>query len=429
LLELFTYSIFRIKVAHLRKIMLSTGVFLVVIAVIIVKNITMETKIPKILLHIDTSRSCGRGILIGVARYSKEHGPWQISQRPPLYTYQNPQKASVLGAEDWLADAMIVSTTEIPPEVIKAKIPVVGIDVHKKIYKCPNIVGDADAIALMAADYFLNKGFTNFAYCGFKDIDWSIQRGVSFKKVLAQRGHQVNSFVIKEKPANVLWDEQLLDLGQWLKDIEKPVAVFACNDDCGGAVMQACQSVSLDVPGDVVVLGVDNDEMVCMTSSVALSSIALNFEKAGFETAALLDKMVSKKQNKFAESDIILSPTHIVTRASTDVLAIQDKQLSQALSFISKYCRQPIQVVDVVEAVGLSRRNLEYKFSKTLKRSINAEIRRVKVEQITKMLIETDIPVTQIALYFGFSDATHIARYFSKEKNITPKDYRKKVKL
>ena len=389
----------------------------------------METKTPKILLHIDTSRSCGRGILIGVARYSKEHGPWQISQRPPLYTYQNPQKASMLGAEDWLADAMIVSTCEIPPEVIKAKIPVVGIDVHKKIYKCPNIIGDADAIASMAADYFLNKGFTNFAYCGFKDIDWSIQRSVSFKKVLAQRGHQVHSFIIKEKPANVLWDEQILDLGHWLKNIGKPVAVFACNDDCGGAVMQACQSASLDVPGDVVVLGVDNDEMVCITSRVALSSIALNFEKAGFEAAALLDKMVGSNQRQFKENNIILKPTHVVTRAFTDVMAIQDKHLSQALSFISKHCRQPIQVVDVVEAVGLSRRNLEYKFRKILKRSIQSEIRRVKVEHIAKMLIETDIPVTQMALYFGFSDATHIARYFSKEKNITPKEFRKKVKL
>jgi len=388
----------------------------------------MENRIPKILLHIDTSRSCGRGVLLGVARYSKEKAPWQISQRPPLYTYQNSQTPPSMGAEDWLADGMIVSTSEIPPEVIDAKIPVIGIDVRKKIYKYPNIVGDSDAIAGMAVDYFLNRGFTDFAYCGFKGIDWSIQRGISFKKILTSMAHQVESFAIKEKPANVLWDEQLLDLGQWIKCIEKPVAIFACNDDCGRAVMQACQSARLDVPADVAVLGVDNDEMVCMTSNVPLSSIALNFEKAGFEAAVLLDKMIESKERKFEGINIVLKPTHVITRESTDVLAIQDKYLSQALSFIHKHYRQAIQVVDVVEAVGISRRNLEYKFSKMLKHSINAEIRRVKVEQIAKMLIETYIPITQIALYFGFTDAKHIARYFRKEKNINPQEFRKNSK-
>jgi LacI family transcriptional regulator len=198
---------------------------------------------------------------------------------------------------------------------------------------------------------------------------------------------------------------------------------MACNDDRGEWVIEACKIAGLSVPDNIAIIGVDNDQLICDLCSPPLSSIVMNVEKAGYEAAALLDKMMSGE--KIHNSEIPIQPTHVAVRQSTDTLAINDSDVVAAIRFIRSHSKDVIQVNDVVNVVPLSRRVLEKRFRSILGHSIFDEIRRVRVEQIIQMLAETEMSVSEIAQVLGFPDVAHVSRYFSKEKGMSPLAYRK----
>jgi len=179
------------------------------------------------------------------------------------------------------------------------------------------------------------------------------------------------------------------------------------------------------VPDEVAVIGVDNDELICDLTTPPLSSIALNHEKAGYRAAQLLDKMMAGKRVD-SKSIISLEASHVVTRQSTDVLAIDDQEVAKALRFIHQHSNEAIQVSDVADIVTVSRRVLECRFREVLNRSVHDEIRRARVERASRMLVATDLTVSQIVLRLGYPSDKHTTRQFRKEKGMTPLQYRKK---
>jgi LacI family transcriptional regulator len=199
---------------------------------------------------------------------------------------------------------------------------------------------------------------------------------------------------------------------------------MACNDDRGRQITEACKVAGLDVPEQVAIIGVDNDELVCELSDPPLSSVALNVERGGYEAAELLDEMMSGRKRK--KKNIIVEPTRIVTRQSTDVLAVEDRDVAKAIRFIREHSTEPIQVADVVNAATMCRRALQKRFREMLNRSIHAEIRRVRTTQAAQMLMETNLSTADIARSLGYAGLEKFSRYFKREKAMSPLAYRKK---
>jgi LacI family transcriptional regulator len=198
---------------------------------------------------------------------------------------------------------------------------------------------------------------------------------------------------------------------------------MACNDDRGQHILEVCKRIGFKVPEDVAVIGVDNDPMICEIGDPPLTSIALNVESAGYEAAKLLDRLIKNKKKNGQQ--IIVSPTYIVQRQSSDILAVNDAEVASAIRFIKGNAKNKILVNDVVKTTRISRRSLEQRFRKTVHRSIYDEIRRVRVEWILRLLIETDLPISHITSFFNFTDVEHISRYFKKEKGIGIREFRK----
>ncbi len=155
-----------------------------------------------------------------------------------------------------------------------------------------------------------------------------------------------------------------------------------------------------------------------------MSSVAINFERAGFETAQVLQRALSGRRRP--PSKIIVAATHVVARRSTDFMAVSDPHVSKALQFIRDHVRENILVTDISRAAGLSRRALEIKFRQEIECSIHEYVRRVRTDQIVRLLVETDLSVGQIAESLGFSDIQHFARYFRAGKETSPLAYRRK---
>jgi LacI family transcriptional regulator len=173
----------------------------------------------------------------------------------------------------------------------------------------------------------------------------------------------------------------------------------------------------------VAVIGADNDELLCELSDPPMSSVAINFERAGYESAELLARLMAGR--RAVSRAIVVRPTHVIARQSTNILAIEDAHVAKSLRFIRLHGREAIQVGDVVAASGLSRRVLEKRFRKLLGRSVLSEIRRVRVAHICRLLAETNLSVSQIADSLGYTSIEHIARYFRSEMNSSPLTYRR----
>ncbi len=381
-------------------------------------------KIPKVILRIETSRACGRGILLGISKYCHLFSRWRLSQKLPFYLHSGSAADNPNLPENWMADGMVISRPEIPKFVREIGVPVIGIDVLEMVGGMPNIVGDNDEIAAMALKHFIDRGFSQLAYCEFEGISWAIERGVSFSACAKDRDLDVVKYEVKNSGGRFSWDDELYSIGVWLKSLPQPLGLLACNDDCAKLVSAACESAGIAVPDDVAILGVDNDEMVCLPNDPTLSSIALDFERAGFQAAGLLDKIM-KGEEKSESQHIILRPTTVKIRQSTDTLAVGDAEVASALRFIRDNVHRAIGVPDVVEATSLSRRGLEYRFKAVLDRPVNKVIREQRAEQVSKMLIETNLSISQIAYKLGFTDIEHISRYFRSVKGMTPTEFRK----
>jgi LacI family transcriptional regulator len=378
-------------------------------------------KIPKIALLIETSREFGRSFLYGVARYSRTHGPWVF------YKETGGLERSIPKIKNWGADAVMSRTIKNTEQLHSLNIPIIYI-IHQEIKDSPypSVVTNSETIAQMAAEHFLDRGFQNFAYCGFDTMSWSVQRGRFFGQFIKKAGFDVSYYT---QPASKLlqrWENEQAHLADWLKKLPKPVAVMACNDDRGQHVIEACKMVNIKIPEEVVVLGADNDVLVCDLCEPPLSSIALNTEKAGYDSAELLDELMHGE--KMTGQQIVVEPTHIVTRRSTDVLSIQDPDVAEALRFIRNNCRNQITVEDVVNALPISRRVLEKRFRKLLNRSVLEEIRKARTDAAARMLVETEMSISQIAEKLGYTETAHLSRYFHKEKGVSPIAFRKRIR-
>lgn len=377
-------------------------------------------RIPRVALLVESSRSSGRALLRGVADYARSHGPWEFYWEPGGLERAWPQLRTLP------LSGIILRDSDGLDAILARGVPTVVIG-HSR-HEIPgqaNVVTDSDSIAALAADHLLACGFQNFAFCGLRGLPWSELRELGFQRHLEARGHTVHSFEAPVRSRRTLnRGAERRQLALWLKSIPRPFGLMACNDDRGEQVIEACKLAGLRVPDEAAIIGTDNDELVCDLSDPPMSSVAINFHRAGFEAAQVLHRLM--RGEPVRDLTITSHATHVVVRRSTDIVAVEDPGLANALRFIREASHTLISVPDVARAAGLSRRVLEKRFQKTLRRSALQEIRRVRVEQLCRMLVETNEPIAQIALALGYPGPEHLARYFRLEKQMTPLAFRQR---
>ena len=371
-----------------------------------------------VVLPIESSRSSGRALLRGIAKYSRLHGPWTFYWEPGGLDEVLPRLKNLN------ADGIIMRDSELVQEVIRLDIPLIVVGHHfKKVQGVTNILSDSKAIARMAAEHILKSALKHFAYCGFDDKPWSVERSESFNAYITTAGYKTTIYKPPSNPLTLTWETEQEHLVKWVQQLPKPVGLMCCNDDRSQQALQAAKLAGFKVPDEIAIIGVDNDELICELSDPPLSSVSVNFERSGYEGAAVLDQLMDGKDLK--NQDIMIHASHIVPRYSTDMTALDDPDVSKAVRFIRTHATENLCVSDVVNVAPLSRRVLEKRFRDQLGTTILQEIRRVRTDKIAQMLIETNLSVSQIALSLGFNGNEHISRYFQREKNMSLLKYRK----
>lgn len=381
----------------------------------------------KIIILSDFEEEYGKDLLRGITRYSRDHGPWIFCRMPVSYRDKLGMKGILKWAKEWNASGIIGQFHDDAEAGLftSENIPVVAQDFKERLQTVPNITGSYVETGRQGAEYFLKKGFTNFAFYGFNNIVWSRERAQGFEQRLSEAGFDVHYFEHKNSRSQDLWYYEPSELSEWLKSLPKPIALMTCDDNQGHHVTEAARQADVRIPDELAVLGVDNDEMICELSDPPLSSIDLDTEKAGYEAGRLMEHLI-RTQTCSAGSDIVVHSTQVVTRNSTDIFASKDEHIVAALKFIHQNLDKNLRVDQILREVPLSRRSLEKRFARTTGYPVYEYIYKQRIEQFTKKLLETELSIFEIALDLGLTDSKNIARQFKQIKGLTPMEYRKK---
>jgi LacI family transcriptional regulator len=375
---------------------------------------------PQIALLIETSNAYARGLLRGIMAYAREHGPWSLSLSEHNRGDRPPGSLS-----NWRGDGIIarIENQAIADALRKAKIPTVDVSAARLLPSLPWFETDDAAFAGIAAEHLLERGFKNFGFCGDARFNWSNWRSEHFENFI--RSSARRCFIYKPSRRFALNDEaQTDDIAAWVRDLPKPVGIMACYDLRGRQVLDACRRSGVAVPDEVAVIGVDNDELLCELSDPPLSSVIPNTHRTGYEAAALLDAMMSGR--RVIGQTHLIPPIGIAIRQSTDVLAIEDRNVARAVRHIRQHACDGINVQDVLKAVPHSRRLLENRFKKLIGRTPHEEILRVQLDRVKKLLSETDLSLEQIAERAGFSHVEYLSVVFKKKVGMPPSRFRMK---
>ena len=390
-------------------------------------------RMPQVALLLETSTEYGRGLLRGIVRYSRLHGPWSLYVAPGHLEQALPK------AKSWSGTGIIarMHSPEMAKLIRATELPFVASSLDE--FRSPRL-GDkfgeirtnSAAIARMAVAHLVERSLRHFAFCGFVGCAWSLRREEAFSRYLTDQGfdcetHRIELANWMQRPNWIEnWEDEQPILLDWLKSLPKPVGLMACNDICGREVLQVCAAAGLRVPDDIAVVGVDNDEMMCELSSPPLSSIALDLDKAGYESAKLLDNLMSGHLD--GENVVQVEPVCVVTRQSSDLIVQDDPCVASALRFIKNHAGHTIGVPNVVEQAGVSRRTLERRFFKALGRSIGSEITQCRVERAKRLLLETDLPSHRVAAGAGFGSIKTFNRVFRRAAGVSPQRFRQSSK-
>lgn len=362
-------------------------------------------------------------MLQGVVQHERSHRQWSTFLDDEARAARDPRW---LRGEKWHGVISRHTTPELVESCRELGIPLVDLDDTPSFPGVPKIRPDNTAIGHLGAEHFLERGFRHFAFCGFRNESWSCARRDGFVEALRLAGHPCDVLDV-EYPGVITpeWNaSQTADMAAWLQRLPKPAAVMSCVDVRAFQVLTAAQNAGLLIPEEIALLGVNNDPIRCELSYPPLSSVALNHYQAGYDAAAVLDRML-RGENP-GEPHHRIEPIGVVARLSTDILAVGDRSVAAALSFIRERACSGISVTEVLRHAGASRSQMEKQFRKFIGRSPQAEIRRVQIQRVKELLLETDFPLKTIASMTGFEHLEYMSVVFKRVTGDSPGQFRKR---
>ncbi len=383
----------------------------------------------RLILLTDFTEAFAHNLLRGILEYSKGREPWVVCRMPPSYKRANGIPGVLEWAKKWEADAIIAQFDDTDEVELFRQNGIIALaqDFKSRFSVIPNITSMYKQTGQMAADFFLQKGFRNFAFYGYKDVVWSEERCMGFRDRIVEKGFGDCFFEYQKQSLENLWYYESEPVGNWIRYLPRPVALMACDDTQGNKIMELCRVMGIKIPEEIAVLGVDNDEIICGLSDPPLSSVELNIVKGGYEAARLIERLLLDKDT--ISKDVVIQPITIINRLSTDIYATDDPLILKALKYIHQNLTNQINVEDIVRQVPLSRRLLEIRFKQVTGQSIHQYISNLRIERFSQLLLSSTEPISELAAQVGLTDAKNLARQFKEWKGCTPIEYRRWNKI
>ena len=373
------------------------------------------------LLCIDTSSEYDRAIVRGLISYSQEHGNCLLLSRIPSSLRAQSKNGYRIAqwARDWKADAIIGRwpyADLLPLSNLDITVVIQNLDSRQTGFS--TITGEYIRTGEIAAEFFIKRRFTNFAFFGVKDIIWSEERAQGFRNVIRLHNLHYSEYLVTKDP-----ESESPEIRRWLRALPKPVAIFCSDDGYALTISENCRLARITVPQEVAILGVDNDELICNISDPPLSSIVLDAEKGGYEVGRMLHEQEQSVDRPIFV--ISIRPGLIVQRGSTRQHNVEDKEVAKMLEFIDYNFTREISTKDIFDNAFLCRRAAEIRFKKVTGTTVYRYLIELRLDHLCSLLETTDLSLTECATRSGIFDINYLFHVFKKVKGCSPASWRR----
>ena len=353
--------------------------------------------------------------LAGITRYAQSHG-WFLTV----------EERFAHGANLWRGDGALVTLRNDTKmlnavrSLRKRGIPVVDMVVNMPEIRLPRVANDHQAVGRMAAKHFTERNFRQVAW-----FSTGIGHVHDLRRTALEEAAAGNAAIYNwTYDSRFNWQTFLDWLKAKLSTTILPLGVLAYDESDAARLLNACLDLGYSIPEDVSILAIGNDFRLCERQAIAISDIEQNMERGGFAAAALLDRIMNG--GKKPKKDILIRPTGIVLRKSTDLIAASDPRCRAALKFIAGNLSRPFGAQDISHALAIKRNVLDELFRREIKSSVGAEIKRQRIERVKKLLEESDMTLDGIASETGFCNAAYLVATFRKQVGVTPAFWRRR---
>jgi len=385
-------------------------------------------RLPRVVIQMETSIKANRQKLRGIFKYANLYGPWDFH-----LIGERAVEQKLLHYRKWGGTGIITDggNLEQMRSAVESRLPTVVIDPPDNVLpmmsnpRFSRVDCDSVSVGEFGARYLWEHGFKHFAFVGAAhNPRWSRDRAAGFADYLARHGHVCNFYEVPDEIEKQDWGVEEKQLRRWLLRLPQPIGIMAAMDIRGRQVLEICRKLGIHVPHEIAVLGVDNDELLCLSTNPPLSSVNTDEEGAGFVAAKILDERMKKTAKH--PGTATYGPLSVVSRKSTDAIMVPDKLVVKALEFIWMNSGITISSTDIVKHLGYSKRLIELRFRKAVGHSIMDEIQKVRLERVQALLKGTDLAIGEIARMCGYESESYLGKIFKQHFGVTMSDFRLK---
>ena len=353
-----------------------------------------------------------------VAHYAAEYG-WHMSLEMCL-SGNLPRK--------WSGDGIITTFSgdlnKMKRFLAAARCPAVSLNQNYPEIDIPRVDIDMQAVGRLAAGHFMERGFRSFAVYTPYTYHATRLGFASFAESVGKAGYTVHELYWQRKQGETQdsWPSRRNWLKRQLRRLPKPVAVLAVEVECPVEVIEACMEERLAIPTEVAVLGLLDMPVLRRCTTVPLSCMDVDFETQARKACDLLHRMMEGEPPP--AEPILIPPTGIVTRRSTDTIAAATPQVAKAIRFMLDHYAEPIGVPDAVRVSGLSRTGLFNAFEADVGESPGSVLTRIRSDKARRMLVETSEKVGAISQSCGLGKSINLQRHLKRRYGMSPAAYR-----
>lgn len=375
----------------------------------------------KICVALPTSNHLHRQMIEGVVDYAKGRGPWQL-----FLVTEDDSGMGLRQARNWGASGVIAfgQNREWTREIFQWNVPAV-------LFNCtfraqpPRTVylqRDQESVGRTAAEYFLERNYTTFAFIGLAEAqDWSDRRCNGFVRRLRKAGRKVIVYPQATACEAENFGLEAPRMRRFLTSLPNGTALFVAHDRRAQLVLGLCLELGITVPERLSVLGVDDDRVICETMTPPLSSISLDGVNSGRLAARLLDELL---EGRSVDPVLKLDFPRVITRPSTDTTAIGDTVMARTLAKITADLSRPLKLNAIAAELGYSARTLELKARKVFGCTLKEKVNRIRLNEAVRLLSNSELSVQEVAERCGFYGASHLGVRMKEAFGYPPGVYR-----
>ena len=309
---------------------------------------------------------------------------------------------------------------------LNLKIPHVMVGTHNRFAGVLSVDVDDLAAGREAADALSQVGFNSLACLGngtpYSDLRIQGFEDSVRKSDLPFFAHIESGF--EEMRYSESFHDPSEEMKSWLMELPKPCGIFAVHDPLGRFLSGACSQLGIRVPDDVAIIGANNDPLVCGLTYPMLSSVSIPWDNFGQFVGSSMQRMIDGGSG-WKRTLHLIQPSGVIFRHSANHLAVRDKTLRRALSFMTERIKEPITVSILCDQLRIARRSLERKFKESFNCTPWEMLCQMRVNEAKRLLMETGHPISRISELCGFNDPERMAVVFKRLTGKPPSRFRK----